>query len=149
MRLSGCDMDSDYEPVAVANQMDLCAKATSRTPQRMVKWLSHLRPFWSAQLPRVAPFFFRPSRRSAGPDDGGVDTPQVMVDLALVIQVVQQRGDDADPGAVLTPTVEARENRLPGAVAFRKITHGAPVCRIQRMPLRIGRGSLKGWPACS
>ena len=45
-----------------------------------------------------------------------------MIDLALVIQFVQQRSDDADPGAVLTPTVEAREDRLPGAVAFRKIT---------------------------
>src|SRR3954449_3184558 len=66
-------------------------------------------------------FFFRPGRRSACPDDGAIDTPEVVVDLPSVVQSIQQRGDDAGPGAVLAPTVEAREDRLPGAIAFREI----------------------------
>src|SRR5262249_5533434 len=45
-------------------------------------------------------FFFRPGCRPAGPDDGGIDTPEVVVDLAWVVQFVQQRGDDPDPGVV-------------------------------------------------
>src|SRR4051794_13045390 len=67
------------------------------------------------------PFFFRPGRRSAGPDDGAIDTPEVVVDLPAVVQFIQQRGDDTSPGAVPAPTVEARVDRLPGAIAFREI----------------------------
>src|SRR4051795_12618175 len=66
-------------------------------------------------------FFFRPGGRPAGSDDGTVDAPEVVVDLASVIQFVQQRGDDASPGAVLSPPVEGLEGRLPGSIAFREI----------------------------
>ena len=61
MRLSGCDMDSDYEPVAVANQMDLRAKAASRTPQRMVKWFLHLRHLGPPSCLELLLFFFAPA----------------------------------------------------------------------------------------
>src|SRR3954471_16619699 len=60
--------------------------------------------------------------RPTGTDDGAVDTPEVVVDLPLVVRLVQQRGDDPDPGAVLPPSVEGLEDRLPGAVAFREVT---------------------------
>jgi hypothetical protein len=45
-----------------------------------------------------------------------------VVDLLLVVQLVEQRGDDPGPGAVLPPAVEALEDRLPGTLAFREIT---------------------------
>src|SRR5829696_5830061 len=67
-------------------------------------------------------FFFRPGRRPAGPDDGAIDTPELVVDLASVVQFIQQRGDDPAPGAVGPPPIETPEGRLPGAVAFREIT---------------------------
>ena len=69
-------------------------------------------------------FFFRPRRRTTGPNDRTIDTPKVVVDLAAVVEFVQERGGDADPGAVLTPPVEGREDRLPGAVAIGEITPG-------------------------
>jgi hypothetical protein len=39
------DVDGNNEAVAVTNQMDLCAKATTRPSKRMVKWLLKLRFF--------------------------------------------------------------------------------------------------------
>jgi hypothetical protein len=57
-----------------------------------------------------------PGGGSAGADDGAVDAPQVVVDAACVVQFVEQGGDDAAPGAVSTPGVEAVEDGLPGAV---------------------------------
>src|SRR5262245_63039123 len=70
-------------------------------------------------------FFFRPGRRPAGADDGAVDAPQVVVELAGVVQFVQQRGDNADPGAVGAPAGEAIGGGLPGAVAFREVAPGS------------------------
>src|SRR6516164_10039399 len=72
---------------------------------------------------RAVPLLFPPSgRRPAGTNHGAVDTPEVVVDLLLVIQFVQQRGDDPDPSAVLPPSVEGLEDCLPGPVAFREVT---------------------------
>jgi hypothetical protein len=45
-----------------------------------------------------------------------------MIDEALVVQFVQQRGDDPNPGAVLAPGVETVEHGLPSSVAFGEIT---------------------------
>jgi hypothetical protein len=45
-----------------------------------------------------------------------------MVDQARVVQFVQQRGDDADPGAVAAPAVEAGEDGLPRPVTLREVT---------------------------
>src|SRR5258708_5356399 len=67
-------------------------------------------------------FFFRSGSSPTRADDGAIDTPQVVVDKALVIQFVQQRGDHAVPGAVLAPSIEGVEHRLPGPVPFGKVT---------------------------
>ena len=69
-------------------------------------------------------FFFRPRRRTTGSNDRAIDTPKVVVDLTPVVEFVQERGGDADPGAVLTPPIEGREDRLPGAVTLGEITPG-------------------------
>jgi hypothetical protein len=45
-----------------------------------------------------------------------------MVDQTLVVQFVQQRGDDADPGAIPAPVVEAGEHRLPRPITLREVT---------------------------
>src|SRR6267154_932519 len=90
----------------------------------MIKWLLHLRLLRSAQLPWWACHVAGAGSRTAGPNDGTIDTPQVVVDSPLIIQFVQQGGNEANPGAVFTPTVEELEHRLPGAVAFREITPG-------------------------
>src|SRR5947209_20395116 len=66
----------------------------------------------------LAEFFFRPWGCPAGADGGAVDTPQVVIDEALVVQLVQQRGDKTDPGAVLTAGVEAVPNGLPRPVTL-------------------------------
>jgi len=68
----------------------------------------------------LAPFP-RPGRRTAGPDDRGVATPQVVIDLTSVIEFVQERGDDPDPSAVRPPAVEALVDRLPRAIALREV----------------------------
>src|SRR5690242_7812609 len=68
----------------------------------------------------LAPFS-GPGRRTAGPDDGGIDTPEVVIDLTSVIEFVQERGDDPDPGAIRPPAVEALIDRLPGAIALRQV----------------------------
>src|SRR5262245_9077430 len=108
---------------------------------RMKPWLSQTKRIFVPNPPRERPnawsagscicaafgppnrgtpraFFFRPRCRPAGPDDGAVDAPKVVVDLAFVVEFVQQRGNDPDPGAVGPPPIEALEDRLPGAVAF-------------------------------
>src|SRR4051794_23374255 len=69
-------------------------------------------------------FFFRPGRRPAGPDDGAIDTPEVVIDEALVVQLVQQRGDNVNPGAVLAPGVEAVPDGLPRPVTLGEVTPG-------------------------
>src|ERR1044072_7055588 len=60
-----------------------------------------------------SPLFPRPGGSPAGPDDRAVDAPEVVVEQALVVQFVEQRGDDADPGALATPGIEAAEHGLP------------------------------------
>jgi hypothetical protein len=47
-----------------------------------------------------------------------------VIDLALVIQFVQQRGGDPGPSAIPTPPVESGEHGLPGPVALREVTPG-------------------------
>src|SRR5262249_56606929 len=100
MPLSRGEMDGDDETAAVTDQVDLRAEPSPGTPQRMVRGLLHLRRLGPAQSRLAARIFFRPGCRPAGPDDGGIDTPEVVVDLASVVQFVQQRGDDPDPVAV-------------------------------------------------
>ena len=76
-----------------------------------------------------------------------VDTPEVVVDLSLVVQFVQKRGDDADPSTIAAPTVEAVVRRFARArSASGRSRQGAPVCKIQRMPLTMARWSLGGRP---
>src|SRR3954451_278505 len=87
----------------------------------MVRRLFHLRRLRPAQPRWAAGIFFRPGRRTTGPNDRAIDTPEVVVDLATVVELVQERGGDAAPGAVLTPPIEGREDRLPGAVAVGEI----------------------------
>jgi hypothetical protein len=69
-------------------------------------------------------FFFRPSGRSRGTDDGRIDQPQVTVDQSRFVQAEQQDIEDGGPGAILTPEVEAVVNGLPGAIAFGQIAPG-------------------------
>jgi hypothetical protein len=119
---SGGERDGDEETVAVADQMDLRAQSATGTPQRRVRRLLQLRRLWPAPLRRAARVFFRPRRRPAGPDQGAIETPEVLVDRAVVVPGVPQRVDDPDPGAIRPPPVEGFEDRLPGAVAFREVT---------------------------
>lgn len=58
MALPRRDVDGNDEAVALTNQVDLRAKATTRTPERMVRWLLELRLFASTQLSRAGRLFF-------------------------------------------------------------------------------------------
>ena len=49
-----------------------------------------------------------------------------MVEQALVVQFVEQRGDDADPGAIATPGIEAAEHGLPRPVVLGKVAPRRP-----------------------
>src|SRR5262245_49654429 len=48
------------DALAVTDQVRLGAEATPRTPQRMIRWLLHLRCLGSAQLRRRVGIFFSP-----------------------------------------------------------------------------------------
>src|SRR5258707_4362567 len=75
---------------------------------------------------REAPDFFSRSCGSpTGADDGAVDAPQVVVNQALVIQFVQEPGDDTDPRAVPAPAVEAVVNGFPRPIAIREVAPGS------------------------
>src|SRR6516164_4099132 len=69
-------------------------------------------------------FFFRPGGSRPGPIDGGIDTPQVPLDEAAMIQPQQQGVEDLGPSAVLAPAVEAVVDGLPGAVALGGVLPG-------------------------
>src|SRR3954471_11536593 len=109
----------------------------------MKPWLSHTRWTFVPKPPRDRPsawsggswscaslrppnlrellaFFFRPGGNATGHDDRTIDAPEVLIDEALFIQFVQQRGDHTIPGAVLTPSIEVVEHGLPGPVPFGK-----------------------------
>jgi hypothetical protein len=100
-------------------------------------------PFASLQartVPAGCPDFFRPARRSAGTDDGGIDAPQVTIDEAVVIEAEQQGIEDLGPGAVLAPAVEAIIDGLPGSVAFRGI--GPRGTRVQVPEDAVDQGAM-------
>ena len=124
VRLAGGDVEGYDETVFVINQVDLGAKTASRTPHRMVKRLLGLRLLTSSQPPRTAPLFPPSGGSPTGPDDGTVDAPQVVVELALVVQLVQERGDDANPSAIPPPSVESGKHGLPWSVALGEVTPG-------------------------
>jgi hypothetical protein len=67
MGLPSREVDRQNEAVAVTDQVDLGAEAATRTPQRMVKRLLHLRRLAPAQPPRDAAFFFPPRRQPCWP----------------------------------------------------------------------------------
>src|SRR4051794_5075467 len=92
--------------------------------ERPSAWLSgswscaRLRPPSRCELP---PLFPPSSGGPASPDDGPVDAPQVVIDPALIVQFVQQRGDDAGPRAIPAPSVESGEHGLPRPVALGEV----------------------------
>src|ERR1041384_440794 len=90
----------------------------------MVLWLFDfgIQPFVHARAVTVAAA--RPTGAAGGAGDGAVDAPQVVVDLALVVALVQQGGVQPGPGAVAPPAVEAGVNGVPFAVAFGQIAPG-------------------------
>src|SRR4051794_6640258 len=49
-----------------------------------------------------------------------------MIDEALVVQFIQQRGDYANPSAICAPGVEAVPDGLPRPVTFGQVTPGGP-----------------------
>jgi hypothetical protein len=61
--LTGGDEDRQQGAPAVADQVDLGAKATLRTPQRMISRFPHLRLPGAAQLRPAVRIFFPPRRR--------------------------------------------------------------------------------------
>jgi hypothetical protein len=67
MALPRRDVDGNYETVALTNQVDLRAEATTRTPERMVRWLLELRLLASAQSSRALRLFFSPRRQLGSP----------------------------------------------------------------------------------
>ena len=71
-----------------------------------------------------------------------------MVDLTPVVEFVQERGGDADPGAVLTPPIEGREDRLPGAVSIGEITPGGAGMQAPEDAMNYRPGIVEG-EACA
>jgi hypothetical protein len=51
-----------------------------------------------------------------GAADGAIETPQIAVDAAGLVELEQQGLEDPGPGAVLAPAVETIIDRLPGAI---------------------------------
>ena len=61
-----------------------------------------------------------------GPDDRGVDAPEVVAQAATALQVIEQPGHEAGPGPVLAPAVEPIIDGLPGAIPLWEIPPGGP-----------------------
>jgi hypothetical protein len=90
--------------------------------------------------------FLRPAGGTGSADDGRVDEPQVAAQASVPLEVVEQMGQDLGPGAVATPAVEAVVGSRPRSIASGRSRQGAPVWRIQRMPLRRSRWGFQGCP---
>src|SRR5438128_1486031 len=122
---------------------------------RMMPWLSQTRCVLVPKPPRERPsawscgswscidsgphscgggsgFFFRPSGGRVGAVDGAVETPQIAVDEARLIELEQQSVKDLGPGAVLTPAVEAVVDGLPGAVTLRRVGPGGASMQVPK-----------------
>jgi hypothetical protein len=69
-------------------------------------------------------FFFRPTCGAGSADDRGIHAPEVTTELAVLVEVVEQAGEDPHPGTVDPPASEAVINRLPRAVAWRDVAPG-------------------------
>jgi hypothetical protein len=67
MALPRRDVDGHDETVALTNQVDLRAEATTRTPERMVRRLLELRLLTPAQPSRAVRLFFSPRRQLDSP----------------------------------------------------------------------------------
>jgi hypothetical protein len=67
MALPRRDVDGNDEAVAFTNQVDLRAEATTRTPERMVRWLLELRLLTPTQSSRAVRLFFSPRRPLGSP----------------------------------------------------------------------------------
>ena len=64
--LAGGHPHGQHDAVAITDQVRLGAEAAPRTPQRMIRWLLHLRRLGPAQLRRRLGIFFSPPRRPCG-----------------------------------------------------------------------------------
>ena len=105
------------------------------------------RDHWLDPRVAIALVAGHPGGGTTGADDRAVDAPQVMLDLAPIVQFVQQRHGDADPGAVLPPAVEARVDRLPRAVALGEVAPRGP--GVQNPEDAVDEGAIyirRCWP---
>src|SRR6266436_677807 len=90
----------------------------------MSLWLFKLCRRWTAKSGSFVGSLPRPSRSSAGADNGGIDKPQVAPEAAALLQVFQQVCEDCGPCTVPTPTSETAIDGLPGAIIFRDVAPG-------------------------
>src|SRR3954453_12502042 len=92
-------------------------------------------------------FFFRPSGGRVGAVDGAVETPQLAIDEARLVELEQESVKDLGPGAVLAPTIEAVVDGLPGAVTFRRVGPGGASMQVPKNAVNEGAMVLPGTTA--
>src|SRR5262249_17818957 len=124
--LTGRDVNPQEDAVILADQVDLGAEAALGVAQRMVRRLLQLRRLGPGQDAGSARIFFRPGGGVTGPDDRGVDAPEVVAQAAPALQVIEQPGHEAGPGPVLPPAVEPIIDGLPRAIPLREVPPGGP-----------------------
>jgi hypothetical protein len=79
-----------------------------------------------------------------GAVDGAIETPQIAVDEASLVELQQQSVQDLGPGAVLTPAVEAIVDGLPGAVTLRRVGPGSASMQVPKDAVNEGAMILPG-----
>ena len=131
MLLAWRDKDRQHNPMTITDQVNLGAKASPRTSQRIVFWLFELRRLVAAQCTRLGGLFSGPRSRTTGSNDRSIDAPQFSADAPHIIQLVEQGGEDSGPSTDLAPPVEAIIDRLPRAILSGNI---APRCPRVEMP---------------
>ena len=137
MLLAWRDKDRQHNPMTITDQVNLGAKASPRTSQRIVFWLFELRRLVAAQCTWLGGLFSGPRSRTTGSNDRSIDAPQFSADPPHIIQLVEQGGEDSGPSTDLAPPVELTFRT--SALDYPRISFGAKL----RGAVRYRRSSAR------
>ena len=131
-------------------QVDLGPEAAPRVAQRMVRRLFELRRLRARPACAVGPdFFFAPAAARVARMMVASTHQRSRPMRPWRSRWSEQPGDDAGPGAVLPPAIEAIVDGLPGPVALRDVAPGGAGVQDPEDAVDEGVMILPGMPAAA